>query len=87
MKNKLTLWALATLVVGAFSFLLGKYCQDQKTLEDACHMSDLIRCYQDHIAHSSVEDYGLFEELQGIFLYDDVVSEEPVRLENYSWCY
>lgn len=70
-------------VVSAVSYSIG--CN--KHYEAACHMSDLIRSYQDHLdSDSLIEDYGCFEELQGIFLYDDALGN-PVDLEDYSWCY
>ena len=69
-------------IVSAVSYSLG--CN--KHYEAACHMSDLIRCYEDHLTEDSlIEDYGCFEELEDVFLYDDALGN-PVDLENYSWC-
>lgn len=61
--------------------------QGEQYYEAACHMSDLIRCYEDHLKEDSIiEDYGCFEELESIFLYDDGIGK-PVDLHDYSWCY
>ena len=61
--------------------------QTRKTAEAyeaACHMSDLIRCYKDHLhTDSLIEDYGLFDELEQVFLHED----GDVNLEEYVWCY
>ena len=73
-------------VVSAVSFCIGR-SQYNQCYEDACHMSDLIRCYQDHLNEDSlIEDYGCFEELKGTFLYDDGLGN-PVDLSKYAWCY
>ena len=70
-------------VVSAVSYSIG--CN--KHYEAACHMSDLIRCYQDHLNEDSlIDDYGCFEELEGTFLHDDGIGN-PVDLSKYSWCY
>ncbi|MBO7444318.1 MAG: hypothetical protein J6T69_05825 [Methanobrevibacter sp.] len=48
-------------------------------------MSDLIRCYEDNLRDTTdvkIEDYGCFEELEGIFLWDDAVGPY-IHLENY----
>jgi hypothetical protein len=70
----------------AASYLLGTL-KHAKAYEDACHMSDLIRCYEDHLQEDSINDLGCFEELEGIFLWDDCISETPVNLSNYAYCY
>ena len=87
MKYKNIMGILIVVAIGILSFFLGRLSR-QEDYEAACHMSDLIRCYQDHLDNDSIyEDWGCFEELQGIFLYDDCVANPPVRLEDYSWCY
>jgi hypothetical protein len=69
------------------SYYMGFKAQSDKHYEAACHMSDLIRCYEDHLTKDSlIEDYGCFEELEGIFLHDDAIGN-PVNLGDYSWCY
>lgn len=80
-------------IVAAFcAAMFGSYkvgqLSNKQAYEDACHMSDLIRCYQDHLdSDSTLNDYGCFEELAGTFLWDDCVANPPVKLENYVWCY
>ena len=90
-----TLNVLAAVVllcaVSAVSYHVGKAQYEkkyEKCYEDACHMSDLIRCYQDHLNDddSVIEDYGCFEELEGNFLHDDAIGN-PVDLTKYVWCY
>ena len=67
---------------------VGYDAKDGKNYEVACHMSDLIRCYEDHLRSDSLmDDHGCFEELERIFLWDSCVVENPVRLRDYSWCY
>jgi hypothetical protein len=85
MKAIKLLAAVALLcVVSAVSFHLGdKYGQSYK---DASRMSDLIRCYDDHLKEDSIKDYGCFEELKNVFLYDDGVGE-PINLKDYAYCY
>ena len=80
--------AVAILLVScAVSFYAGRN-QYNQCYEDACHMSDLIRCYQDHLNDddSVIEDYGCFKELEGNFLHDDAIGN-PVDLTKYVWCY
>jgi hypothetical protein len=78
---------ITIIVVALIAFSLGRQSR-QQAYEDACHMSDLIRCYQDHLATDSlIQDYGCFEELCGNFLWDDCVSNPPVSLEKYVYCY
>ncbi len=58
-----------------------------KNYEVACRMSDLIRCYEDHLNEDSlIEDYNCFEDLEDIFLYDDAVGP-IIDLDNYVYCY
>lgn len=94
MSNKvIKILVLATIMVAslAWGFILGRSYENKyfssKYYEDACHMSDLIRCYNDHLGDSIIEDYGCFEELEDLFLHDDCVSKEPVNLADYVWCY
>lgn len=91
----LKIWAAAALLcaVSAVSFTLGRdyECKyfGQKIYNDASRMSDLIRCYEDHLKDTSdvkLQDWGCFEELEGIYLYDDALGE-PVHLEDYIYCY
>ena len=82
MKYAKYLAAVALLcAVSAVSYYAGL----NSCYEDACHMADLIRCYEDHLndEDSDIEDYGCFEELEGTFLYD----EKTVDLDKYIWCY
>jgi hypothetical protein len=75
------------LCVALISFIAGRESR-AKAYEDACHMSDLIRCYMDHLESDSlIQDYGCFEELCGNFLWDDCVANPPVKLEDYVFCY
>lgn len=86
MKKLLTI--AAVLVLCASSAVSGYLCGYMKSYEVACRLSDLVRCYEDHLdsEDSPMEDYGCFEELEGIYLYDDVIGK-PIRLENYVWAY
>ena len=88
-------WAAAALLcaVSAASFCLGRGYEykyfGEKTYNDACRMSDLIRCYEDHLKDTSdvkIQDWGCFEELEGTFLWDDAVGE-PINLRDYAYCY
>lgn len=79
-------------VVSAVSFCVGRNYEykyfGEKTYNDACRMSDLIRCYQDHLNEkdSDIQDYGCFKELEGVFLWDDGIGE-PIDLKDYAYCY
>lgn len=78
-------------VVSAVSFCVGRnyeYKHYGKVDHDAaCRMSDLIRCYKDHLTEDSlIEDYGCFEELEYIYLKDDGIGP-IINLEDYSCCY
>lgn len=80
MKTKLmTAAILLLLATNVVSYMRGV-----KYHNDASRMSDLIRCYQDHLddEESIIEDYYCFEELCGIFLQDDALGE-PVQLNKY----
>lgn len=88
MKTIKIIAAVALLcIVSAVSFTIGRN-QYNSVYEDACHMADLIRCYEDHLNADDaiIEDYGCFEELEGDFLYDDAIGN-PVDLKKYYWCY
>ena len=92
--KSIKLWLVIALSVTclAWGFILGRSYEDRyfgsKYYEDACHMSDLIRCYNDHLREDSIiEDYGCFEELEDLFLHDDCVARKPVNLSDYVWCY
>ena len=98
MKLRILLGILTIALVGILSFYLGQKSQEKETLhymqlqlrdyESACHMSDLIRCYQDYLISDTIcQDWGCFEELMSIYLYDDSVVDTPVDLGRYSWCY
>lgn len=83
MKQKLmTAAILLLLATNVVSFL-----KATKFYNDAAKMSDLIRCYQDHLNEedSNIQDYGCFEELCGTFLWGDI--NGTVELENYVYCY
>lgn len=88
----LKIWAavallLATNTVSFLSYKAQKQ-ENDKHYEAACHMSDLIRCYQDHLETDSlIEDYGCFEELYGVFLRDGDVWDNPINLSDYVWGY
>lgn len=77
---------LAVLVVScAVSYHIGS----MKHYNSACRMSDLIRCYEDNLRDTSevkIEDWGCFEELEGIFLWDDAVGPR-ICLEDYVYSY
>lgn len=69
------------------SYFLGTL-KNARAYEDACHMSDLIRCYEDKLSEDTlINDWGCFEELEGIFLFDDCISNPTVNLSNYAYCY
>lgn len=95
MSNKsIKVLVAATIAVAclAWGFILGRAYEDKyfgsKYYEDACHMSDLIRCYEDHLKEDSIiEDYGCFTDLEDLFLHDDCVAKTPVNLADYAWCY
>lgn len=83
--------AVAVTLAAAISFCLGRSYEEKyylnKYYEDACRMSDLIRCYEDYLREDSlIEDYGCFEELESTFLFDDAIGS-PVNLKEYIWCY
>ena len=85
MKYLKILAAVALLLaVGTVSYHVGY----NKSYEAACRMGDLIRCYEDHLSdpETVIEDYNCFEELEGLFLYDDAVGE-PINLKDYVYCY
>ena len=90
----LKIWAAAAILCGvsAVSFTAGRSYEykyfGEKAYNDASRMSDLIRCYEDHLddPETDIEDYNCFEELEGLFLYDDAVGE-PINLEEYTYCY
>lgn len=74
------------LATNAVSYYLGRQSR-QKDYEAACRMSDLIRCYEDHLSEDSlIQDWGCFEELEGLYLWDDAVGE-PIDLKEYIYCY
>ena len=55
----------------------------QRVYNNACRMAGLIKCYEDHLYNDSIiQDYGCFEELEGIFLYDDALGE-LINLDDY----
>ena len=89
---KVIIAALVVVCVFSLGFLVGrdyecKYYGESRSYEVACRMSDLIRCYEDHLHNDSlIEDYGCFEELEGIFLHHDAIGE-PINTGDYSWCY
>lgn len=73
----------------AVSYLAGYNQGCTKHYEVACRMSDLIRHYQDDLRDTvelGLEDYGDFDELCYIYLWDDGIGE-PVNLDDYVWCY
>lgn len=89
----LKIWAAVAILCGisAVSFTAGRSYEykyfGEKAYNDASRMSDLIRCYEDHLSEDSlIQDWGCFEELEGLFLYDDVIGE-PIDLKEYSYCY
>lgn len=87
-KIKLLAAALVLCASSAVSYYVGYNAQNNKHCKAACHMSDLIRCYEDHLKNGEIEDYGCFEELEGNFLYDDALDDGmPLNLKEYVWCY
>ena len=93
MSKSIKILGIAIVAVASISlgFILGRSYESKyfgkQYYEDACHMSDLIRCYEDHLEDSIIEDYGCFEELEDLFLHDDCVARKPVNLSDYVWCY
>lgn len=51
----------------------------------ACMMSDLIRCYEDHLVLDSIES-SQFEEMKNTFLFD-TKKNKPINLGKYIYCY
>ena len=83
MKYLKILAAVALLLaVGTVSYHVGY----NKSYDVACRMGDLIRCYEDHLQDSVIQDHNCFEELEGIFLYDDAVGP-IIDLNDYVYCY
>lgn len=85
MKKFQLLAAISLLFVGCMvSYNLGS----MKHYNAACRMSDLIRCYEDKLnsSESDIDDLGCFEELEGIFLWDDAVGPS-INLNEYVYCY
>lgn len=82
-----TIKFIAVAVLCVASYFAGSYNKNTY-YNDACRMADLIRAYEDAISEedSNIEDYGCFEELEGICLWDDALGE-PVNIENYAYCY
>lgn len=80
--------AVAILIgVAAASYFLGRQSREED-YEAACRMSDLIRCYKDHLSDSTlqIKDYGCFEELEETFLLDNGIGD-TINLCNYVYCY
>ena len=91
MKAIKLLVAVALLcAVSAVSFCAGRNYEykhfGEKTYNDACRMSDLIRCYEDHLREDSIQDWGCFREIEETFFWDDGVGE-PIDLKDYAYCY
>lgn len=84
---KLILAIVILIGVAVGSYALGKKEAD-KYYNAASRMSDLIRHYEDDLRDKDLEiqDWGCFEELEGIYLWDDMVGE-PIKLEDYVYCY
>ena len=85
MTNKNKLAAVALLLVAcAVSFITGYNLNNSRHYEAACRMADVIHCYNDYLIEDTTsQDYGYFEEVQGVFLYD----EDPIDMTQYSWAY
>ena len=86
MKKLQLLATISLLFVGCMvSYQLGT----RKHYNAACRMSDLIRCYEDNLRDTTdvkIQDWGCFEELEGIFLWDDAVGLY-IHLEDYVYSY
>jgi hypothetical protein len=85
MSNKQKLAAVALLLVAcAVSFTVGYNINNSRHYEAACRMADVIHCYNDYLIEDTTsQDYGYFEEVQGVFLLD----EDPIDMTQYSWAY
>lgn len=85
MTNKNKLAAVALLLVAcAVSFTVGYTINNSRHYEAACRMADVIHCYNDYLIEDTTsQDYGYFEEVQGVFLLD----EDPIDMTQYSWAY
>lgn len=85
MINKTKLAAVALLIVAcAVSFIAGYNLNNSRHYEAACRMADVIHCYNDYLLEDTAsQDYGYFEEVQGVFLLD----EDPIDMTQYSWAY
>lgn len=82
-KSKLAAVALL-LVACAVSFIVGYNLNTSRHYEAACRMADVIHCYNDYLLEDTTsQDYGYFEEIQGVFLLD----EDPIDMTKYSWAY
>lgn len=88
MTNKTKMAAVALLLVAcAVSFVAGYHTNTSRHYEAACRMADVIHCYEDNLREdTTMQDWGCFEELQGVFLYDDAIGE-PIPMYEYSWIY
>ena len=85
MKKKFYLAAAVLLLAtNTASYFVGSAKAD-RYYQDAAHMSDAIRCYLDNLddEESIIEDYGAFEEILGIYLWDDCIADPIVKLEDY----
>lgn len=76
---------LSILFLG-LGFLLGRQSR-QSDYEAACHMSDVIRCYDDYLADTLVSENTAitFREICSSLLYNE--EGKPVNLSKYSYCY
>lgn len=88
MTNKNKLAAVALLLVAcAVSFTVGYNLNTSRHYEAACRMADVIHCYEDNLREdTTMQDWGCFDELQSVFLYDDAIGE-PIDMSEYSWIY
>lgn len=85
MTNKQKVAAVALLIVAcAVSGITGYQINNSRHYEAACRMADVIHCYNDYLLEDTTsQDYGYFEEVQGVFLLD----EDPIDMTQYSWAY
>ena len=86
---QLIIAALAIVATAAVFFCIGRKYEynhfGRYDYEAACRMSDVIRCYQDHV-EDSIYDKSLFEEVRDNFLMGENGIPE-ITLETYVWAY
>lgn len=93
--------ALIVVILFCAGFAVGRHYEavyfSDVYYEDACHMSDALRAYEDYLKdttdgwnwrfESSAQAVNNFEERIGVYLQDVIMDGHKVVLEDYVWCY